>query len=155
VLSEVRLTSSLAILSSDTLTTLRHEALHWIQFDYSPDAVRNMDWWLVEGWPYYLTEPTSSYNRRTAFCRDGVPPIASLRAGPPRGATYDLLFRDYVLAGAAVEYLGTTYGADAYWKIVDGFSTSVDGQKAYGAGIGTDPASFFDGWARWMRGAYC
>ncbi len=155
VLSDVRVTTSLAALSTDTLTTLRHEALHWIQLDYSADAVRNMEWWLIEGWPYFLTEPPSRLDRRVAFCLDGDVSIPSLRAGPPRGATYDLLARDYVLAGALVEYLETTYGADAYWRVVDGFRSNVDAQKAYEAAIGTDPVTFLDGWARWMRESYC
>jgi hypothetical protein len=155
VLNEVRVTTGLAALSAETLTTLRHEALHWIQLDYSAAAVRNMDWWLVEGWPYYLTEPASAFVRRAAFCSDGVTSIPSLRAGPSRSATYQALSNDYVLAGAAIDYLTTTYGADVYWKIVDGFITGAEARTAYGAAIGADPATFFDGWARWMRERYC
>ena len=155
VISDVRVTTGLATLSADTLTTLRHEALHWIQLDYSADAVRNMDWWLIEGWPYFLTEPVSRSDRRVAFCPDAAVSIPSLRAGPSRGATYEVLARDYVLAGAAVDYLETTYGTDAYWRIVDAFRTGVDAQKAYVASIGADSATFFDGWSRWMKEGYC
>ena len=155
VIGEVRVTTGFAALSANTLATLRHEALHWIQFDYSADAVRNMDWWLLEGWPFFLTEPTSPSSRRAAFCREGAVLVPGLRMGPSRGATYELLARSYVLAGAAVEYLNTTYGADAYWKVVDGFATGVDAQKAYWGAIRTDPTTFFDGWARWMKEAYC
>jgi hypothetical protein len=155
VLSEVRVTTGLAALSTDTLTTLRHEALHWIQLDYSAEAVGNMEWWLVEGWPFLLTEPVSLLERHSAFCRDRVVSTPGLRAGPTRTATYDVLVESYGLAGAAVEYLQTTYGADAYWRIVDGFSSSADPQSAYMTAIGTDPVTFFDGWARWMTERYC
>jgi hypothetical protein len=154
VLREVRLTSSLGALSPHTLTTLRHEALHWVQFDYSADAVRHMDWWLIEGWPYFLTEPTSAYDRRMAFCRDSAV-AGSLRAGPSRGATYEELARDYVLAGAAVEYLEKTYGPDAYWNMVDEFRTGSNAKNPYVAAIDTDPATFFDRWVSWMKERYC
>ncbi len=154
-LVDVRLTERLDRLSADMTATLRHEALHWVQADHSRDAMRAMDWWLIEGWPSLVANNASQTSRAEAVCASGPPTYSTLRFCPAPDDPPELVEREYVIASLLVERLGTAYGAKAYWHVVDAFAKEIDATRAYQSAIGTDGPSFYAGWAQEAHRQYC
>ena len=154
-LRDVTLESTLRTLSQDSAATLIHEALHWVQVDHSADAMRAMDWWLVEGWPERLANDPPGQARTEAACAKPFPSYLQMTAVPSPLATDAEVGHRYVIAAMLIERLEQQYGSDAYWRLVDAFGRERDRDRAYGSAFATTGAAFYDAWAADARAHYC
>ena len=154
-LIDITLNPDYASLSLQSTNVLMHEALHWIQFEHSLDAVDSMDWWLMEGWPYRIADDPSGGARSSAVCSPSVPAYRDTRNPPSAGTSPIDVERHYVIGAMLVERLGTQYGPSAYWQLVDAFAKDPDPDRAYKAAFGTDGATFYRAWLTDMQAHYC
>ena len=105
-------------LADETIRTLEHEALHWVQREYSRDAMTAMPWWMVEGWPTARADKPNSSMIAAAFCDKPSLTWTDLSNGPRSTDGFETVHRYYTLAGGLVDELDRQYPANAYWTVV-------------------------------------
>ena len=154
-LRDIGLTPGYNHLSRDTSATIEHEALHWLQIDRSATAMRSMDWWLVEGWPFLVanTDLSTIARRGSAVCDQPALEYEDLRFGPRFDARPEAAQRLYLAASLLVERISKSGGDSAYWRIFDAFDDSTS--DPFVRVTGADGSAFFRSWLADARKQYC
>jgi hypothetical protein len=140
---DLRLTPAYDHVSGDSLRLLEHEALHWIQSEFSRGAMQAMPWWMLEGWPTARAQPLVSRLVRRALCATPALTVTDLDRGPRRSDRPETVDREYTIASAMVEAMEAQLGPDVYWKLVDRFRTDANVGLVF-ATVGSSEAAVFD-----------
>jgi hypothetical protein len=143
-----------AALADPTIATLEHEAMHWVQREYSRDALGAMPWWMIEGWPEARAQRPLASEVTRAYCSDPRLDESDLARGPRTTDGLDTAARYYRIAAGMVAELDRQYGTEAYWTVVGAFRTDPHPAAAF-ATIGTNAESFFATFAQHARGGRC
>ena len=140
--------------SSSTYLLIRHEALHWIQDQNAPGAFARAPWWLVEGWPEFMSQFDPSEVMR-ALCVAGFPALDDVsqhRPGTPV-SSLEATIR-YAVASTMVDHVVTTYGKRRYWELYAG-SLFADNDRVFKVLVGRDQAAHYEAWLAWAKTKYC
>lgn len=152
-LYDVELTPTYEHITSDTAVTIEHEALHWLQFQHISRAKlrKEPDWWVIEGWPTFISALPSRSDRRDAACI-APPSYDDLRLGPRPTSKVEEVGRMYTIAAMLVERIYGVSNDTAYWQFFDDFGATTD---PYLRATGSDGRSFYNAWLDDARHEYC
>lgn len=152
----VYLNPALNDVSEDMRATFKHEGLHWLQDQFIAGITARLDWWLVEGWPDYVSGFPRP-NTRSLICGGSLPTFKQLVDGPSNepGAAPELTSQYYSYAHSMVEYLEVTFGVDAYWNLMTIYKAGVDPKENYPQVLKVTPEKFFADWQTWAKKKYC
>ena len=141
----------LARITRPTKLLLFYEALHWIQEQRVPGALRASEWWVHEGWPFLRAYTPDRRDRARArlLCVGALPGIERLATAPAltRAA------RHRALAASFVEYLTERWDEGAYWELLRG--SVAEEPRAYERALGIGRQAFYAEWEEWLRRTYC
>lgn len=140
--------------SSSTYLLVRHEALHWIQEQNAPGAFARAPWWLVEGWPEFMSHVDPSDVMR-ALCITGFPALHDVSQHRPltQVSSLEATIR-YSVATTMVDHVVTTYGQRRYWELYAG-SLFADNDRVFKVLVGHDQAAHYEAWLDWAMTKYC
>lgn len=140
-----------------TSSIIRHEALHWLQDQFSPSITARMPFWMVEGWPDYIGQSRSAATKKNVLCNTSTPTYKQLEDGvlqtpetPP-----ELPGQYYSFANTMVEYVYKTYGPNAYWDLMAAYKAGVDAKVNLPKVLGVTPDAFYTSWIAWAKRTYC
>lgn len=152
----VYLSTTLDDVSEDMRATFKHEGLHWLQDQFIAGISARLDWWLVEGWPDYVSGFPRP-NTAQLVCRGTIPTFKRLVDGPSQepGTPPELTSQYYSYAHSMVEYLDVTFGKDAYWNLMTVYKAGVDPKENYPEVLKVTPEKYFADWQTWAKQKYC
>lgn len=143
--------------TESTASIVRHEGLHWLQDQFSPDISARMPFWMVEGWPDYIGGSRSAATKKSVICNTATPTYKQLEDGvlqtpetPP-----ELPGQYYSFANSMVEYVYKTYGPNAYWDLMTVYRAGVDARVNLPKVLGVGPDAFYSAWLSWAERTYC
>ncbi len=147
----------LGAVTETTASIIRHEGLHWLQDQFSPDIAARMPFWMVEGWPDYIGQARGAAEKRSVLCRTPTPTYKQLEDGvlqtpetPP-----ELPGQYYSFANTMIEYLYKTYGPNAYWDLMTAYKAGVDAKVNLPKVLRVTPEAFYAAWLAWAKQTYC
>lgn len=139
--------------STTTTEILTHEWLHWAQDQFSTGITARLPWWMVEGWPDYV-----SGLARGLPCRATWPTLKQLEDGSAAdpNAPPELSVQYYAYANTMIEYLYATYGgADAYRRLLLGFKENANPKVTFPKVLDITSDAFYEGWTAFAKKKYC
>jgi hypothetical protein len=153
----VWLAPSLDRVSDFQRTVLRHEGLHYLQDQFSHGILVRLDWWLIEGWPDYLSGSRDRGAITAAVCANAVPMLKRIIDGIPTepDTPPELTGQYYALANSMIEYVYATYGAQGYWDLVALYKGNPDYRLNYPTVFKVEPDVFYQRWLTFARAKYC
>lgn len=148
---DVHLEADLQTIARPTKLLLFYEALHWIQEQRVPGALRASEWWIHEGWPYLRAYTPDRRDRARArlLCVGALPGIERLGSAPALTRSA----RHRALAASLVEYVSERWGESAYWELLRG--SVAEDPRAYERALGVGRPAFYAEWEEWLRRTYC
>jgi len=144
-------------LSSDTVTFIQHEGLHWAQDQYIPAISVRLPWFLAEGWPDYIGQSRSLPTMKNVICNTPTPTFKQLSDGLiiAPDTPQELPGQYYSFANTMVEYLYAQFGKDAYARLLTAYKDGVNADVNFPKVIGITPVQFYDGWLAFAKKKYC
>ncbi|MGH2377687.1 MAG: hypothetical protein ACRDGT_04360 [Candidatus Limnocylindria bacterium] len=146
-------------LSAGSREALRHEALHWVQWEVAPQMQR-VDWWLREGWAAYISGEEPRHDLLEAHACGSETDLPTIRefasgiASGRSGAARSLLL--YAAASSAVEYLYDELGAaETYWDMVRSMSSGTSPADTYMEALGVPLERLHAAWIERVKARYC
>jgi len=144
-------------MSESAQSIVRHEALHWLQDQFSPGITARLGFWLTEGWPDYIGQSRTEGEKQRVVCTTPTPTFKQLEDGvletpetPP-----ELPTQYYAFANTMIEYLYVTFGPNAYWELMAVYKAGVDAKVNFPKVLNVTPEQFHSGWIAWAKKKLC
>lgn len=151
------LNSKLDDVSEDMRNSYIHEGLHWLQDQFIAGITARLDWWLMEGWPDYVSGFRRGTTLERILCQDKhftfKQMVDGFRADPDQPP--EVPGQYYAEANAMMEYLLATFGRDRYWDLLEVYQERVEPSFTYPKALGTTPEKFYADWVAWAKKEFC
>lgn len=155
----IYLNSRLDDVSEDMHNSYIHEGLHWLQDQYIAGITARLDWWLMEGWPDYVSGFRRGTTMERVLCKEERSFTLKqmedgFRAEDPTTPP-EVPGQYYAFANAMVEYLLKTFGKDKYWDLLDVYVERVESSFTFPKALGITPQKFYADWLAWAKKDFC
>lgn len=155
----IYLNSRLDDVSEDMHNSYIHEGLHWLQDQYIAGITARLDWWLMEGWPDFVSGFRRGTTMERLLCKDEKPfafkqMVDGFRAEDPTTPP-EVPGQYYAQANTMVEYLLNTFGKDRYWDLLDVYVERVEPSFTFPKALSITPEKFYADFLAWAKKDFC